>query len=193
MGYFLIATWVAACAALASAMLVAVQSGREMWRGHVRRRTVNARIEAIAYQLRRMLRSWVGRTDRDDFESWIRQAQNLGNLAQHLDRAEQRMNKLMALRPDAWSQVGRALERANVYFLEGTRRLDEYITPGSPDTDNAVQMAQLRADSEQDLRDCISELEQYVLRRTLVIEGELLARRRLGKNSHEPTHPRARG
>lgn len=178
MGYFLIATWVAAGAALASAMLVAVQIGREMWRGHVRRRTVNAPIEAIAYQLRRLLRSWVGRTNGDDFEEWIRQAQNLGNLAQHLDRAEQRMDKLMALRPDAWSQAGRALERANVYFLEGTRRLNEYVAPGSPDTDNAMQMAQLRADSEQDLRDCISDLERHVLRNTLVIEGELLARRR---------------
>ena len=175
MGYFLIATWVAAGAALASAMLVAVQIGREMWRGHIRRRTVNARIEAIAYQLRRLLRSWVGRTDGDEFESWIRQAQNLGNLAQHLDRAEQRMDKLMALRPDAWSHAGRALERANVYFLEGTRRLNEYVILASPGTDNAMQMAQLRADSEEDLRDCISDLERHVLRSTLKVEGELLA------------------
>ena len=141
---------------------------------------MNARIEAIAYQLRRLLRSWVGRTDGDDFESWIRQAQNLGNLAQHLDRAERRMDKLMALRPDAWAQAGQALERANVYFLEGTRRLNEYVVLGSPDSDNAMQMAQLRADSEQDLRDRISDLERHVLRSTLKVEGDLLAKRRLG-------------
>jgi hypothetical protein len=177
LGYFLIATWVAAGAALASAMLVAVQVGREMWRGHVRRRTVNARIEAIAYQLRRMLRSWVGRADSDDFESWIRQAQNLGKLAEHLDRAEQRMDRLMALRPDAWRLAGRAIERANVYFLEGTRRLNEYVALGSPEPDNATQMAQLRADSEQDLRDCLSDLDRFVLPGALEAERNLLARR----------------
>jgi hypothetical protein len=56
-------------------------------------------------------------------------------------------------------------------------------------------VAQLRAESEQDLRDCISDLERHVLRGTLVAERDL-ARQRLGENSHEPPHrrgARARG
>jgi hypothetical protein len=37
----------------------------------------------------------------DDFENWIRQAQNAGVLGEQLDRAEKRLDGLMALQPDA--------------------------------------------------------------------------------------------
>lgn len=178
-----IATWVAAWAAAATALFALVQIGREWWREHVRRRTVDARIETIAYQLRRQLRSWVGDCNEDEIhrgehlEKWIRDSQNTGLLGQHLDRAEHRLDDLMALRPDASPRAGRALDHAHVYFLEGTRRLNEYIAEGHPTSDKMWDWARLKVDTRKDLCDCVAELERHVLSGTLVAERDLQQKR----------------
>jgi hypothetical protein len=109
-GSLSVATWVAALAAAATALFAAVKVGREMYRERVRTKGAHTRMETIAYQLRRQLRAWVGRPagneveierGEDDFENWIRQAQNAGVLGEQLDRAEKRLDGLMALQPDA--------------------------------------------------------------------------------------------
>lgn len=138
------ATRVAASAAVAAALFAAVQIGREWWHEHVRKRSVRSRMENIGYQLRRQLHSWLGKSvgeEREDerethLENWLRDAQNARMLGQHLDRAEQCMDALMALRSDASPRAGRALDRAYVLFLEGTRRLNEYAAMGHPDPAN---------------------------------------------------------
>lgn len=95
-----------ALATVGAAALVAVQLGREFWREIVRRRTANARMATIAYQLRRQLRSWVGNPEHSkDFEAWIRNAQNDRSIAQHLDRAEQRLDDLMARFYGRWQPL----------------------------------------------------------------------------------------
>lgn len=184
-GSVLLATWVAAAATAATALFAAVQVGREIWRGRIRSRGAHARMETIAYQLRRQLRAWVGvpagaavELERgDDFEHWIRQAENAKTLGLQLDRAEKRMDDLMALQPDATPRVTRALDRAYVYFLEGTRRLNEYVAIGHPDTEGLWTWIRLRTDAEKDLRDCIYELERYILSGTLTAERDLHTRR----------------
>jgi hypothetical protein len=67
-----------------------------------------------------------------------------------------------------------------VYFLEGTRRLNEYVAMGRPGDDVLWGWIRLRTDAEKDLRDCISELERYVLGGTVVAERDLTARREAG-------------
>lgn len=179
------ATWVAAGAAVAAAILAAVQIGREWWHERIRKRSVRSRIEASAYHLRRQLHSWLGKSVGDEnedereehLEKWIRDCQNRGGLKVHLDLAEERMDHLMALRPDASPQAGRALERAFIYFLEGTRRLNEYVTMGRPNQEDMWEWTRLRIDAQKDLREVIDELERYILRPTLVTEHDLQVRR----------------
>jgi hypothetical protein len=55
-----LATWVAAGAAEAATLVAGVQVVREIHRDRVRSRGAHARMETIAYQLRRQLRTWVG-------------------------------------------------------------------------------------------------------------------------------------
>ena len=171
--------------AVATAVFAAVQIGREWHRENVRTKGAHTRMETIAYQLRRQLRAWVGQAGNgreiergeDDFENWIRESQNIGTLGVQLERAEKRLDGLMALQPDAAPRVARALDRAYVYFLEGTRRLNEYVAMGRPSDDLLWDWIRLRTDAEKDLRDCISELERYVLGGTVVAERDLTARR----------------
>ena len=175
-----------AWATVAAAGLVLVQLVREGWRDYVRRRTVNARIEVISYRLRRQLRSWLGQPTTgamdlergEDFERWIRDAQNARMLGTHLERAEQRLDELMALRPDAWPKRGRALDRVHVYFLEGTRRLNEYVDTPRPSDEEFFDWIQLRTDAEKDLRECVEDLERHVVApKTLAAERQLAQRR----------------
>ena len=163
--------WVTAFATVGAALLVAVQVGREIRQEIVRRRTANARIRTIAYQLRRQLRSWVGdavkantSTPGDAFDKWIRTTTALETLGQHLDRAEERLDGLMALRPDAWRHTGLALDRAYVLFLEGTRHLNEYASVAQPSGAMAsYNWGRLRIDSLRELRQCITALEGGVI------------------------------
>ena len=74
-------------------------------------------------------------------------------------------------------QAGRALERAFIYFLEGTRRLNEYVTMGRPNQEDMWEWTRLRIDAQKDLREVIDELERYILRPTLVTEHDLQVRR----------------
>jgi hypothetical protein len=177
-------TWTAAWAAVATAVFAIVQIVREIRRDKIRSRTDNARAEALAYRLRRQLRSWVGpELGEDDihrgehFERWIRQAQNTGMLPGHLDRAEKLVDELMTLRPEAPGATGRAIDGAYVYFLEGTRRLNEYVARERPENAEFWDWHRLRTDSEKDLRDCVLALERHVLRGTLTAERDLLSLR----------------
>lgn len=176
--------WVTAFATVGAALLVAVQVGREIRQEIVRRRTANARIRTIAYQLRRQLRSWVGdalkantSTPGDAFDKWIRTTTAMETLGQHLDRAEERLDGLMALRPDAWRHTGLALDRAYVLFLEGTRHLNEYASGSEPSGARpSYDWARLRIDSLKELRRCITTLEDGVISPTvLTAERELAA------------------
>jgi hypothetical protein len=178
-------TWVAAVAACAAGLFAIVQFAREVWRERVRVDKERQRIERIAYELYRQLRSWLGKiTIRDgelaatELEDWLVRQQNSGGIGQHLDRAEQRMADLMDLRADARPRGGRALDRAYVYFLEGTRRLNEYISTSRPtDSRESYNWRRLLTDAQADLSDCVSELQHNVIWGLIAAERELRAKR----------------
>jgi hypothetical protein len=171
---------VTAWATVAAAGLVLVQLLRESWREYVRRRTVNARIDALAYKVRRQLRSWVGSPeDGTEFEQWIRDRQNDRSFGRHLDRAEEHLDNLMALRPDAQKGRGPALDLAFVLFLEWARRLNEYVDTPRPGPEGHFDWVQLRLDAEKDIRECIAQLERHVISRSLLAQEALLTKTRI--------------
>ena len=187
------ATWVAGIAAAATAIFGAIQIGREWWHERLRKRAAADRIEAIAYQLRRQLQSWIGRQPDDlnrprDFEGWIRNSQNHRALGQHLDRAEQRLDALMALRPDASAPARRALERVYVAFLAGSSRLNEYAAGRPDDMGDQWRWIRLRQDAESDFGDCIHELERWVLRGFITAEQDNALKRDAEDPLSEPRH-----
>lgn len=145
----------------------------------------NARINTIAYQLRRQIRSWVGEPggvevgpDGEDFEQWIRDTQNRHTFGEHLDRAEQRLDELMKSRPEATPAVGEALDRACLLFLEGTRRLNEYASTPRPGFERIFEWVQLRQDAEKDLRACVAALERGAIAGSLLEAEQRLAAER---------------
>jgi hypothetical protein len=169
-----------ALATAGAAGLVYVQLRREATRERVRCQTNRARIAAIAYKLRRQLRSWVG-TDHEHFDRWIADRGNDGSFARHLDRAEELLDQLMALRPDADSKVAGGLDAAFILFLEGTRRLNEHVSTPRPALAGQIEWIQGKFDAEADLRECISQLEGHVIEKSVLgSEAALLERRQKG-------------
>lgn len=181
-GLTLVSTIVTAVATGVLAWFAWVQMQAEKHHRADAARVADARINTLAYQLRRQLRSWVGtpagndvELDGDDFERWILDARNAHTFGEHLDRAEQRLDELMKLRPEATPAVGEALDRACLLFLEGTRRLNEHVSTPRPGFERIFEWVQLRQDAEQDLRACVAALERGVIAGSLLKAEQTLA------------------
>jgi hypothetical protein len=164
---------------------LALFAGVQLWREHrhkaERRRAAQARISALAFLARRPFRSWLGPGEGapDDFESWIREAQNGRTFQRHLDAAEARFVELLELAADLDAAGSGSVRSAAVYFFAGAGRLNNYVNTSRPDSALDVSdWVKLRNDARKDFRDCIRLLDTKVGASILLQESRALDTRR---------------
>lgn len=119
-------TEVIIAAATAAVAWTAIQSlRRERKRDRERRQAADARVSAIAYALRRQLQSWWPEgtwPSPDTDQKVMRKAESL---VPHFDVAEERIEDLLALAPNASPEVSKSIREAAVRFYRGTRFINE--------------------------------------------------------------------
>ncbi len=169
-----------AVATIALAGFAAVELRAERGRRKERERSAGARIAAIAFLARRQLRSWLGpgQGSPDAFETWLRDAQNAGALARHLDIAESRFVELLALAPDAEANVATGVRSAAVHFFAGASRLNNYVATPRPNGIEIADWINLRDNAWRDFRDSIRILDDQVGMVALLREARILDARR---------------
>ena len=140
------------------------------WRGATLKKAarlsdVESRIGTIAFQLRRQVRSWLGkdRTDADGLEGWLRDAQNHGTYKTQLDIAERRLEEMASLAGEASASLATRVRMAFVLFLGGTRRLNQYASTPRPSGQGEFDWIRLKEDAEKDLSACLEGLEAGVI------------------------------
>jgi hypothetical protein len=145
----------AAASTIAVAWFAGVQLWRERRASRDRQRAAETRLAALAFLLRRQLRSWLGIDPplRSGFETWLRNSQNNGTLARQLDEATSVVQELLELAGDVVEEKSLQLQALYVTYLAGTNRLNEYVaTPRQGEGGNAfLKWHQLGQDAQREL------------------------------------------
>ncbi len=181
-----LATVVQTAATVALAFFGGVQVWREHRHKQERRLSAQARISALAFLSRRQIRTWLGSGGGsvEEFEEWVRAAQNDDTLPQHLAKAEARFVDLLELAADLNAPAAASVRSSAVYFFAGVGRLTNYVTRNNPGaTLELSDFIKLRNDAWNDLRDCIRLLDDRVGASVLLQESRLLDAKR---NAEDP-------
>jgi len=144
-------------------------------------RAARARISSLGYLLRRELLTWIGeaKSQGEDFDEWIRDSKNAGTLFKATDLAVARGHEMMTLLAEAPDPLAHAVRSMYVHLLEGVRRLRDYSKMGRPfEGTDIFKWVDLRTAAENDLRDCLAQLENHVIEPALLNEELILKRRR---------------
>src|SRR5438552_12336606 len=123
----LVATIVMAAATAALAWFGSVQISEGRRQQTERRAAVDARISAQAYALRRQLRSWYQEHHPHEKQSFLGWA---ATIQRHFDRAEDRLQELVAQIPEASPSVSRAVRQAYVEFYDATEIINREVAVG---------------------------------------------------------------
>ena len=171
---------VAALATVTLAVFAAVQIHDQRAQRKERERAAGARIAATGFLVRRQTRSWLGDGEGspDEFETWIRDAQNAGMLAKHLDVAESRFVEMLARAPDAAPNVSASVRTAAVLFFNGASRLNEFVTTPRPSGIEIADWVNLRDIAWKDFWDCVRTLDEQVGIDVILKEARLLKAKR---------------
>lgn len=142
-----------------------LRDARDECRGHERRRAADARVSALAFMLRRQLRSWVGiEPERQKgLEEWQREARSGDSFALELDRAETRVMEILAVADEASEYVAGSVREAAIYFLAGTNRLNQFVGTPQPTSRKIPDWLQLCKDAERELHQAIHILQAKVI------------------------------
>lgn len=167
-----------ALATIVVAWFAFLQLQRERRQAKQRETAAVAQISASAYTLRRRLKTWLGSNEENDFESWIRAANNAETFGPHLQNGLTNASEMMALLADAPPRVADGVRKAYIYYGEGTRRLLEYATQSRPDSAGLFDWMRLRSDAAKDLSHCVEVLEQDVIEPQLLNTEGILKRTR---------------
>lgn len=153
------------------AIFAGVQVLRELGADSRQRRLAENRIHAVAYLVRRQLRSWLGIEPEltEGLRVWLRQALESGNFKEDLDVAERRILELEELAPEA-PRLSAHLDAAFVRFPDATTRINTYISTREPASISpaAEEHARLLWDATADIRECLQALESGPVRMSLI-------------------------
>jgi hypothetical protein len=181
------ATVASAFATVAVAFFAGVQLWREYRRHKDAEKTAIRGVSALAYLLRRLLRSWLGpdENNEDYLEDWIREGRNARTFDKEIRLGERDFRELMSLLADVPEETAGAARDAYLFYLEGTRRLTEYADTRRPSGPEFFDWLQKRHDAAADLRECKASLERGVIEIALLNAETMLRRKR---EEEEPFH-----
>ncbi|MEK7328138.1 MAG: hypothetical protein AAB217_23085 [Chloroflexota bacterium] len=151
-----------------------VQLRRDKEATNVRRLGAASRASASAYLLRRRLSRWLG-SDDDNFDRWLRDAQNRKTLDDDLESAIEEARIALAEVGELPSDDAAGLRNAFVLLLEGIRRLQEHAAESPPHGVELFAWIRKRTDARTDLSECVQLLEGCVIDEQL-LDGEHLLR-----------------
>jgi hypothetical protein len=179
-----IATVVEAAATLVLAFFAGLQLWRERRRTQERQKSADARINGIAYLLRRQLRSWLGiePANADGLEGWVADSITAKALTKHLDTAEERATALVTLAPEASVAIANELHEAFVLFLAATNRINQRASTPRPSGAEELDWIQLIPDAAKDLRECLEALESGPVAVEMLNAETILRRTREAEN-----------
>ena len=169
-----------AVATVTLAIFAAVQMAALRAQRKERERVSGARIAATGFLVRRQIRSWLGEAagSEDDFEIWIRDAQNAGSLRKHLDVAESRFVEMLGHAAEAARDVAASVRTAAVLFFSGASRLNDFVNTPQPHGIAIADWINLRNIAWRDFRDCVRKLDDDVGVAVLLQEAQLLDAKR---------------
>jgi hypothetical protein len=174
------ATVASAFATVAVALFAGVQLWREYRRQKNAEKTAVSAVSALAYLLRRRLKSWLGPNegDEDFLEEWLRDQRNAKTYDREIAAGERDFRELMALLADVPEFTAAAARDAYLFYLEGVRLLREYAEAGRPERIGFFAWIQKRHDAAADLRACKASLERGVIEVALLNTETSLRRKR---------------
>ena len=151
-----------------------VQLRRDREATRVRQLGATSRASASAYLLRRRVMRWIG-TEDDEFDRWLRDAQNSKTLTEELEAAINEARVALGDVGELSGEAAKGLRNAFVLLLEGIRRLQEHATEHQPQGVELLAWIRKRTDARTDLTECVQLLEGCVIDQQL-LDGEHLLR-----------------
>jgi hypothetical protein len=162
----------------AATVVLAFFAGVQLYAEHQRRKSTRdaagTRASAIAFLLRRQLRSWLGREPHlgRGIGDWLPGAVLKQTLRGHLDTAEQRMTALASLSHDLPRSAAEAVQGGFVHFLAGAGAVNRIADLTVTLNDGTLHIPQWPSGWEvaahEELGICIGLLETHVIAAALL-------------------------